>query len=463
MDERPLVSILSNVKNRAYTIRRCVESIMNQDYPNIEHIIQDGASTDGTREILQDYAARYPERIRLVSEPDRSGEEAFFRALKRMNGAIMGTCLSDEELLPHAVSWAVDRFMEYPQAGAVYGDCYTSDLDGNILKETRTRGFSIGEYLCHEVVPPFAASFFRVDCLKEIGLLDSEWSFSVGEFELWVRLGLRFPIQYIPGFVAKFGMHPDSNTSKPGVVLGLIEPRLEMMAKLFTSPDTPESLRQLAPRAYAGLHLWVAESLIGMGAYREAGLQLEAAMQYKPNIFRIADMMLMLARYTSEWGDVPQKALQMAVNLDDKRSDVRYLYAVALYMAGDDEDAEILAKATLELQPDLPGANDVLGRIQARKVNKTRLTFAATAGESPAAQGNSAAAAGADTVALIQEGNLALGRGDLPHAAHCFHQALQRNPADRQAWEGFAEAARRAGNETAYEWALSQAHTLQAP
>jgi glycosyltransferase involved in cell wall biosynthesis len=75
---KPLVSIFSVVKNRAYTIRRCVESVLSQDYSNIEFIIQDGASTDGTLAILQDYATKYPQAIKLVSQPDASAEEGFF-------------------------------------------------------------------------------------------------------------------------------------------------------------------------------------------------------------------------------------------------------------------------------------------------------------------------------------------------------------------------------------------------
>ncbi|MEK6755342.1 MAG: glycosyltransferase, partial [Bacteroidota bacterium] len=69
-DRYPLVSILCPCKNREKTIRRCINSILVQDYPSIEIIVQDGASTDGTLEILQSYG----QRIQLISEPD-SGPE----------------------------------------------------------------------------------------------------------------------------------------------------------------------------------------------------------------------------------------------------------------------------------------------------------------------------------------------------------------------------------------------------
>lgn len=462
MDDRPLVSILSNVKNRSYSIRRCVESIVNQDYENIEHIIQDGASTDGTREILQEYAERYPERIKLVSEPDHSGAEAFFRALKRMKGTIMGTCLSDEELLPHAVSWAVARFGEHPQAGAVYGDCHSSDLDGNIIQSTPSRSFTIAEYLCHEVVPPFAASFFRTDCLKAIGLFDSEWSTAVGEFELWVRLGLRYPVQYTPGFVAKFGVHPGSNTSKPEVVLGLVNPRLEMMGRLFNDPQTPEELRRLAARAYSGLHLWVAESLIRMRDYPAAVSQIEAALQYKPNIFHLADTLVRLAERTSEFGGMPRRVLEMAVKLDDSQTDVRYLYAAALSLMGDDVDAEILAQAALDSYAEIPGAYAILNRIAAKRGGLSGGTAsAAEQGKSPQAPALNAGFS-AQVDALVQQGASALAQANLEEAAGCFRQAVQKNPAARQAWEGLAETARQSGDSTTYEWALSQARALQS-
>src|SRR5579871_1764961 len=97
--ERPLVSIICFCKNRVQLIRRCIESVLNQSYRNIEFVVQDGASTDGTLELLQDYALRDP-RIKIVSEPDSGHEEAFWKVLHRCQGEIIGTCLSDEQLFP---------------------------------------------------------------------------------------------------------------------------------------------------------------------------------------------------------------------------------------------------------------------------------------------------------------------------------------------------------------------------
>ena len=99
---QPLVSIISFCKDRHSTIRRSIESVLNQSYQNLEFVIQDGASTDGTLEVLREYAER-DKRIKLVSEADTGADEAFWKVLHRCKGEIMGTCLSDEELLPDAV------------------------------------------------------------------------------------------------------------------------------------------------------------------------------------------------------------------------------------------------------------------------------------------------------------------------------------------------------------------------
>ena len=141
--EYPLVSIFCGCKNCAKTIRRCINSIIAQDYPNIEIIVQDGASTDGTLEILQEYG----NKIKLVSEPDSEPWDGFFRALKRVRGEFFGSCLSDEELLPHAASWAVENLTKYPEVAAIYGDHYVTDIDGNITGQVRPSEWNFEKFL----------------------------------------------------------------------------------------------------------------------------------------------------------------------------------------------------------------------------------------------------------------------------------------------------------------------------
>src|SRR5712692_501145 len=88
----PLVSVFMFCRDRAGSIRRSVESVLGQTYGNLEHVIQDGASTDGTTEVLRGFD---DPRIDLRSEPDEGAMDGFWRALRRCRGEYVCACLSD--------------------------------------------------------------------------------------------------------------------------------------------------------------------------------------------------------------------------------------------------------------------------------------------------------------------------------------------------------------------------------
>jgi glycosyltransferase involved in cell wall biosynthesis len=372
-NQKSLVSILSVVKNRAYTIRRCVESVLSQDYSNIEFIIQDGASTDGTLEVLQEYAQRHPGRIKIVSEPDSSGGEAFFRALKRCTGDIIGSCLSDEELLPHAVSWAVEQFERHLDAGAVYGDYYSTDLEGNILNEGRPGSFDIKRYLLHEVVPPFLASFFRRSCLEQCGLKTRQWTTDVGEFEIWVRMGLRYPIYYVPGFLAKYGVHPDSATCKPKTYFDMAETRKRLMREIFNEPATPAEIRALEGQAFAGFHLWTASTFVGLNLFDEAKEQIVQSMQYQPRPGRLAFLVFLMIQNQQNLTDIAPQLLDyfdraFANNPYDE--DILYGRAITLMHIRRFKEAKSALQATLHMYPAHNGAITLLSYLKSLSEDK---------------------------------------------------------------------------------------------
>ena len=191
----PLVSIFCFCKNRSTTIKRCVDSVLNQTYRNIEFVIQDGASTDGTLEILRSYN---DPRIRLVSEPDSGPAEAFWKVLNRCSGDIIGSCLSDEELLPDAVNRAVAYFRAEPQLGAITCDGYVTNPEGRVINEFNAGEFNFVEYLFGWYSPLWVASFFRRQALLEIGLGNNDWNLGCLEFEIWCRLATQHEVKYFP-------------------------------------------------------------------------------------------------------------------------------------------------------------------------------------------------------------------------------------------------------------------------
>lgn len=226
----PLVSVILFCRNGRRTIRRSIESVLGQTYRNIQYVVQDGASTDGTLEILREY----DDGMELVSAPDLGTNDAFWRALLRCRGEIIAVCLADEELLPHAIERAVEEFARDPNLGAVTGDAYFCNDQGTVFATHTGQDFNLLTYLFGDYCPNFAASFFRRSALANVALFDDRWktgALDTVEFEIWCRLGIDHRVRYVPYVFAKYGMSEDQMSHKIERVLGELDSRLMIIEK----------------------------------------------------------------------------------------------------------------------------------------------------------------------------------------------------------------------------------------
>lgn len=251
----PLFSIFCAVKNRASLIRRSVESVLAQDDPAVEFVVQDGASTDGTLEILREYG----DRIRLVSEPDAGPGDGQFRALRRVRGEFWGSCMSDEQLVPDAVSWARRTFAAHPDVGGIYGCAEGIDCRGTRLSRMDAGEFSLDDLLTYRQLPPFLASFFRMESYRQIGL----WEYTGGgEIDLWLRFAVRFPIRRFPKLVAYYVHDRSALSNQTAMYVSERAPRLEALRRLFHDDAAGRRYQALEARAYAGYFLRFAGQFI---------------------------------------------------------------------------------------------------------------------------------------------------------------------------------------------------------
>ena len=114
----PTISIITVCRNSAATIAKSIESILVQKDPGVEYLIVDGASTDGTQDIVSSYQA-----IDLfISEPDKGIADAFNKGIQLATGDIIGLVNSDDELSPSAVATVRRYFSEHPDVEVVHGD-----------------------------------------------------------------------------------------------------------------------------------------------------------------------------------------------------------------------------------------------------------------------------------------------------------------------------------------------------
>lgn len=249
-DDYPLVTIFSFVRNAARTIGRSVESVLSQDYPNFELVIQDGASDDGTVEIIQSYN---DPRIKLVSEPDDGPNDAYMRLGPRLGGDIIGSCLADEELLPGAISWGVQMHRHNPGAGAVYGDIYLTDNDGNIKERQVSPEWDFKKYLFQHFSVPFVGTFFNGDLFRRFY---DKMAFEAGETGIWLNIGARAPVLHVRHYVAKYAVD-DKSVGRAQTRLDRFRGRMRVIEEFCDDPQTPEPLRKLKDQALCHLHTWL--------------------------------------------------------------------------------------------------------------------------------------------------------------------------------------------------------------
>ena len=126
------VSIITSSYNRVKTIRGCIESVLAQDYPDIEYIIVDGVSTDGSVEVIKDAIAGHEDRVKFVSEPDRGMYEAINKGIRMATGDVIGLCHSDDFVYAKDTVSHVVKKMEETGCDFLYAD-------GIFVNERNTR------------------------------------------------------------------------------------------------------------------------------------------------------------------------------------------------------------------------------------------------------------------------------------------------------------------------------------
>ena len=130
---KPLVSIVTPSYNQGPFIEAMLLSVKNQDYPNIEHLVIDGGSSDNTVEILKKYENEY--NLKWVSEPDKGQSDAVNKGFERASGQIIGWLNSDDIYVDRqAISYTVRKFEEFNDVDVIYGDGITIDKNDLVLK-----------------------------------------------------------------------------------------------------------------------------------------------------------------------------------------------------------------------------------------------------------------------------------------------------------------------------------------
>src|SRR3989344_1767710 len=286
-DNRPLVSIVTPSFNSGKFIEECIQSVLNQEYTNVEHIIQDGGSGDNTLKILKKYSTpKYKDRVKWVSKSDKGQSDGLDKAIKLATGEVILVLNADDVLLPYACSWGVFNLKLNPNVAVVYGDEYIIDETGKIIHEFTGPRYDYEKLLCVEIVPAAQTAFIRRSYFEQVGLGADSTLKTCPDYEMWVRIGARFPMKYSPGFVCQYRWHTDSEGQQPSMILKMVEAKKQVMDRVFNDKKTPKRIKKLRKRAYAGVEIWGAINNMQLRGPVPitARLVMSSFLNYPPNI-----------------------------------------------------------------------------------------------------------------------------------------------------------------------------------
>lgn len=206
------ISIVTAVFNRADTIAEAIESVQRQNYTNVEHVVQDGGSSDGT---LDEIARLAAEKTTVISEKDAGIYDAINRGIRRANGDIIGLMHSDDFFADAEVLSKVSDAFGDSTIDGVYGDLqYVAANDPTrIIRHWRS-----GQYepalLQRGWMPPHPTLYLRREVFERFGLYDTSFSISA-DYDAMLRYLVQgnLKLAYIPEVLVKMRLGGESNRS----------------------------------------------------------------------------------------------------------------------------------------------------------------------------------------------------------------------------------------------------------
>lgn len=193
---KPSISIITVAKNSASTIKDCIQSVVGQDYP-VEQILVDGYSTDNTLEIMRKYSSR---GSKIISEPDRNHFDAMNKGLDLATGDIIAILNSDDYFAHSGVLSKVVRVFENPAVESCYGDIvYVDRVNTSKIVRYWRSGYYEEKRFYHGWMPPHPTFFARRTLYEKYGGFNLNTGLSA-DYELMLRFLFknRISAEYIP-------------------------------------------------------------------------------------------------------------------------------------------------------------------------------------------------------------------------------------------------------------------------
>ncbi len=249
------ISIVTPSFNQAAYLEATLLSLLAQDYPQLELIVIDGGSTDGSVEIIQRYASSLSH---WESARDRGQSHALNKGFAHVHGDVWGWLNSDDVLEPGVLHRVAQVFSENPEIGVVYGDCVYVSADGEtVLEKFKAEPHSRLRHLAHRFIAQ-PSCFFRTSMVPPAVREDLHYCM---DYDLWLKLSARgVQFHYVPELFSRYRLHDESKSVSALVALHqeIVD---EIYRPLLQAGASLEERRAIASAAGDMIH-----QLNGLGA-----------------------------------------------------------------------------------------------------------------------------------------------------------------------------------------------------
>jgi glycosyltransferase involved in cell wall biosynthesis len=261
-DHQPLVTIIVPAYNRAGgLLEETLDSILGQDYPNLECLVLDDGSTDETPQVLERYGNANPERMRWDRHENMGQAKTLNRGFEMARGELIGYLNSDDLFLEGAITKLAALLTDNPDAALAYPAYRIIDEDGESIADMMPPQYTAAEAIrLHNCIVNVGA-IYRRRVIEEIGGWDTSFVY-LADFDWCVRAYSVGPFLRHPDVLACWRNHPGSANYAPGLEAAREQTR--MLDKIYAADEVTDDVLAVRDEAYRNAYICAAYAMGGV-------------------------------------------------------------------------------------------------------------------------------------------------------------------------------------------------------
>lgn len=241
------ISIVTATYNSADTLEVCMDSVLNQTYKNIEYILIDGNSTDGTLELIKSKAQTNPQ-ITWISEPDKGIYDALNKGIAKATGDVIGFVHSDDYLAVEDILHKIAQIFISTQVDGVYGNLHYVQLQNPDVVVRNWKSQAFKKSLLHRGwMPAHPTLFLKRDVYRAFGIFNLDYRIAADyDFVLRIFNQAHLKFHYLPETITKMRVGGESNKSLANLILKTKEDYRAARANNLSFPILAIGLKNLS-------------------------------------------------------------------------------------------------------------------------------------------------------------------------------------------------------------------------